>query len=207
MPVFGKSKGDGQRGAHCRAHNRASIGIDSRSDIDGYHWSRTALTQIYRQPREPFDTGVETGAEDRVDDDSRSWRKGLAQALLAIDRLNRPARALELRARPRAVALERIDAAQQQRAGTYPGLLQAARRHHPVAAIVALARHDQHPASKRRRRPPLNNFVGDRLTGPGHQVEGWDAIFLLAQQIDLAAFRCAKKLHIYDFGPLTSAHE
>ncbi len=109
-----------------------------------------------------------------------------ASRLASVDRLDHLASGCaKLRMRPRRVALQVRRAPEQNRAHCEAVLDQPPSCDESVAAVVALARDDQHV--RRRVRKILDQCVGNRLARARHQRVRRDAVLLLAEAIEFAA--------------------
>jgi len=144
VAVLCKAKGYGQRRAHRRAHHGACIRIDARGDIDRDHRRAGLIDRLDGTARESLHLGVESDAEDRVDDYTRAPAHRCAEFGLATDFNHRSAGLDELGMRSGRIALKRRCVREQYRAHRQMLGHQDARGDHPVTAVVALARDDQH---------------------------------------------------------------
>ena len=153
------------------------------------------LTASITRRGEPAYFGVEAGAEDRIDDGDGRLRVKRGIDRIFAQQFDDAAAGREVIAmRTRRVAFQIGGAREQGHSHLHAGLEQLARRDEPIAAVVAFARNDQHRRADCVR-PSAQQQIGHGLTRPAHQGVRGDAVFLLAQAIEFAAFGGVQQNH------------
>ena len=150
MRRLAPEEGDGFGGADRDAHDRAGGAVDAARQVDGENRRAIGVDRLDHLERFARHRPIETGAEQRIDDQRR-----LADRL-RIERQHRIFPAPRRRGR---VALQAVALAQQDDRNLAAARRQFSRRHETVAAIIAAARRPPGSAppppgpSRPRRRP------------------------------------------------------
>src|SRR5579862_5423217 len=116
MPELGEPERHSQSGFHRDAHDRTRIGIDSRRDIDSNHGCVGLINRLDRATRQARYRGVESGAEDRIDDYVGALDEDRGERSLVDDLVNFAARIEVFAASERGITLQTGDTSQQYRA-------------------------------------------------------------------------------------------
>ncbi|HUY38429.1 MAG TPA: hypothetical protein VMV13_06340 [Candidatus Binataceae bacterium] len=180
-------EGDGKRGAHRRAQDRAAVGIDSRRDIDRHDRRAARVHPLDRRARNSAHGSVKPGAENSVDDSARPRAKRCFQIGFVRRLHDRAARGKQLVMRAQRVALQIAARSEQRDSNLNSALAKPPRRDHRVTAVVALAAYGQN-ARASRVGTPLDELVGNHLARARHQRVRIDAVSCLAKPIEFAAF-------------------
>lgn len=180
-------EGDGKRGAHRRAQDRAAVGIDSRRDIDRHDRRSARVHPLDRRARNSAHGSVKPGAENSVDDRTRLRTKRRFQIRFIGRSRDRAARADQFVMRAQRVAFQAAVRSEQRDSNPHPALAKPPRRDHRVAAVVAFAAYGQHAGADRLGKM-LEKLIGDRLARARHQRVRIDPVFFLAQPVEFAAF-------------------
>ncbi len=188
------AEGDGERGPHRSAHDRAAVGIDSRRDVDGDDRRANCVHPLDRGASNSAHGSVKPGTEDPIDDRARPRAERRFEFRFVLRLNDRAARGEQLVMRTQSVALQIAARSEQRDSNLNSALTQPPRRHHRIAAVVALAAYGQNARASRVGKP-RDKLVGDRLAGARHQRVRIDAVFCLAKPIEFPAFSGGQKNH------------
>jgi hypothetical protein len=188
------TEADGERGPHRDAHDRATVGIDSRRDIDRNDRRANRVHPLDRRARNSAHCRVQAGAENPIDDRARPRAERRFEFRFVLRLNDRAARGEQLVMRAPRVALQIAARSEQRDSNLNSALTQPPRRDHRVAAVVALAAYRQNARASRVGKP-RDELVGDRLARARHQRVRIDAVFCLAKPIEFPAFSGGQKNH------------
>ncbi len=193
---FRKAEGRGRLGLHCDTQCDAAVGIQAGRDVDGEDRHAAGVEQVQDVGVESLDSGVEAGAEDRVDDERRGPHRFGQPSDGGRGRHFGQRHACRLHGAQCAGGVPAHVGHCTEQGDLCPHALaaQQAGDDKPVAAVVALAGHDEHPGA-----PDMRELFEQhrRGTAPGalHQHVAGRAAPLDRPLIEPPHLRCADEHH------------
>lgn len=188
------AESDRERGADRSAHDRATVGIDARRDIDGDDRRAKRIHPLDRGASHSAHGSVKPGAEDSIDD--CAWPRPVSRFKIGFvgSLHDHAARADQFVMRTQRVALQIAAPSEKRDPHLNSALAKPPRRDHRIAAVVSLAADGEH-AGASPVREMIKKLIGHRFARAGHQRVRINAVFFLAEPIEFPAFSGSEKNH------------